>query len=94
MAETQTTPEEKREPARGARDTVATPSGSDAGSPKDESKNEEAPKKKPIIWIVLAVAVILGLFFGIRAWSWGRTHVGTDDAYVTGDLVNIGAAIQ
>jgi membrane fusion protein (multidrug efflux system) len=48
----------------------------------------EAPKKKrnPVVLGIVAVALIAGVIYGFRAWSYGQSHVVTDDAQVTSNL--------
>ncbi|HWD41803.1 MAG TPA: efflux RND transporter periplasmic adaptor subunit [Fimbriimonas sp.] len=75
----------------------------DGGQPKQREFPAQAPagpapaekkKAKPVIWIVLGVLVILGLFYGVRFYIWNQSHTSTDDAYVTGDLVNVSPQIS
>lgn len=49
-----------------------------------------SPKKKPnAVRAFGLLVVIAGLFFGTRYYQWSRTHVSTDDAYVTGNIVQL-----
>jgi len=61
-----------------------------------EEKKEQAekPARNPIVIVVAAIAVILLLIWGIRYYGYSQTHVSTDDAYVTGDLVNVSPIIS
>lgn len=54
----------------------------DAGAELAESKK----KTNKIFPIVLAVIVIVGLFFGIRAIIWNNHHTETDDAQLEGNV--------
>lgn len=67
-----------------------------AGRPDDsqEDNGKEAKKPRPLLWLIGGVVLVLALFFGIRFFLWNRTHVGTDDAYVTGNLVNVSPQIN
>ena len=63
----------------------------------DNGTNEDKkPKKKPnpALYLAGGAVGIIVLFFGIRAFLFNRIHVSTDDAYVTGDLVNISPQIS
>ncbi len=39
------------------------------------------------------IAVAAGLFFGGRYYLWSQTHVATDDAYVTGHIVQVSPTV-
>lgn len=39
------------------------------------------------------IAVAAGLFFGGRYYIWSQTHVATDDAYVTGNIVQVSPTV-
>jgi len=39
------------------------------------------------------IAVAAGLFFGGRYYLWSQTHVATDDAYVTGNIVQVSPTV-
>ncbi|MFM7188170.1 MAG: HlyD family secretion protein [Armatimonadota bacterium] len=39
------------------------------------------------------IAVVAGLFFGGRYYIWSQTHVSTDDAYVTGNIVQVSPTV-
>jgi len=43
--------------------------------------------------LIAALAVVVGAR-GWSAYSWGQSHVETDDAYITGDLVNISPTVS
>lgn len=47
---------------------------------------EPAKKRNPLVYIVLAVVVLAGLFFGYRRYEFGKAHESTDDAQVEGDV--------
>jgi membrane fusion protein (multidrug efflux system) len=58
-------------------------------APPEEKSPAKAGEKKPYALIVLAVLLVVGAFFGYRAYSFGKVHASTDDAYVTNDVVPI-----
>lgn len=52
-----------------------------------------AKKKSPVRLIVAAVVIVLGGYYGYHSWQYGSTHVVTDDAYVTTDVVPANSTI-
>jgi membrane fusion protein (multidrug efflux system) len=55
---------------------------------------EQARQSPPFVAIiVVAILVVLGAIWGVRFYAYSQTHVSTDDAYVTGDLINISPII-
>ena len=50
----------------------------------------EAPKKRnPLVFVVLALIVLAGAFFGFRRYQYATAHESTDDAQVEGDVYPI-----
>ncbi len=49
---------------------------------------------KIVLRIVLILALIVGATIGIRYLMWTRGHASTDDAYVTGDVVQISPQVS
>jgi membrane fusion protein (multidrug efflux system) len=69
--------------------------GQAPGQPQEQAANGNGEKKpRPVLWVVGGILVVLALFFGIRFWLFNRSHVSTDDAYVTGNLVNVSPLIS
>ncbi len=66
------------------------------GTPASEKRSAtSAPTwRKPLIIGILVIAIIGGGILGQRAWSFGRSHVSTDDAYVTGTIVAISPKVS
>jgi len=89
MAEPQPTKEQ-------ANDRQPKPNGQEKESAASvpESKPEQPKKRSPFVLIAVALVAVLAVFFGVRFWLWSRNHVSTDDAYVTGDLVNVSPLIS
>src|SRR5579884_2138205 len=61
-----------------------------------QSGVEEGPEKrrapswlKPVGLTLVAVVLICAIVFGVRYWKFAQTHVSTDDAYLTSDVVQI-----
>ncbi|MGO8671470.1 MAG: HlyD family secretion protein [Capsulimonadaceae bacterium] len=82
-------PATEGKPAWGAGNGAGQP----AGSPETKDAPPQNPGKRVVGGIVAVVVVIAGLYFGVRYYNFARTHVSTDDAYVTGNLVNISPII-
>ena len=45
------------------------------------------------VGLVLVLAALAALTFGVRRWAWGRTHQETDDAQVDGPIIPILAKV-
>ena len=50
---------------------------------------EPAKKRNPLVFIVLALVLLAGAFFGFRRYQYGQAHESTDDAQVEGDVYPI-----
>jgi len=61
-----------------------------------EEKKEEQQKtaRNPFVIAAGVVIFIILLIWGINYYGYSKTHVSTDDAYVTGDLVNVSPIIS
>jgi membrane fusion protein, multidrug efflux system len=60
----------------------------------EENKEKERSITRNPLFIVMAIIIAIALiFWGISFYRYSQTHVSTDDAYVTGDLVNISPII-
>jgi membrane fusion protein (multidrug efflux system) len=60
--------------------TASARSGKDAASPS---------RRKPLIALLAVAVVIAGAAYGAYYYTEGRFHEGTDDAYVSGNLVQL-----
>ncbi|UOQ75621.1 hypothetical protein MUN84_13130 [Hymenobacter sp. 5516J-16] len=49
----------------------------------------EGRSKRPIIFIILALVLLVGGYFGWQRYQFGQTHEETDDAQVEGDVYPI-----
>ncbi len=56
---------------------------------KTVSGNDGNGNRKYIVGAIAAVVLLGGGAFGVHSYLWGKDHVETDDAFVTGNLVNI-----
>lgn len=45
--------------------------------------------KRPAFLIVGTVVLVLGLIFGLRYWTYSRSHESTDDAFIDGRVVQV-----
>ena len=52
------------------------------------------PKPKVALFAILGVLAIGALFKGYQVFTFAQTHVDTDNAYVTGDLINISPVVS
>jgi membrane fusion protein (multidrug efflux system) len=59
-----------------------------AGKPKAN------PRKTLMIGLIVFIAAIFAIIWGVRYLHYSQTHVGTDDAYSTGNLVNVSPIIS
>ena len=57
-----------------------------AGTPDAPKKDA---KKSPIPLVIGAVVLLGGAVYGFNFWQFSKTHVSSDNAYLTGNLVNI-----
>ena len=85
-------------PANRSETPTAGTNGANTAPPNGTSaEGIEENKKKPPKFIgpVIGVAaVVLDLVFGIPYYQYSKTHEGTDDAYITGNLVNVSPIIS
>ena len=50
-------------------------------------------KRRPVGFLVLALALGAAGFFGYRSYSFSSAHVSTDDAYVTASVIPVSARV-
>lgn len=72
-----------------ARQNGTPANGDTAANGKDEAPKKQAAWVKPVVITVALAALVIGAVWGLRAWEFGSTHVSTDDAYLTADIVQI-----
>ena len=58
------------------------------------SRVPRVSRRKLIRWAVIAIVVIGAAVFGVRYWQHGRAFVGTDNAYVNANTVEIAAQVS
>ena len=57
-----------------------------------ESSSKGGPRRILVPIVIVAILAYAG-YSGVRSYTFGQSHAETDDAYVTGDLVNIGPIV-
>jgi membrane fusion protein (multidrug efflux system) len=55
---------------------------------------DQASRRKPLIRVVLAAALIIGAIFGIRYWLHARAFESTDDAFIEGHIVQVSPRVM
>jgi membrane fusion protein (multidrug efflux system) len=90
--------EEGQEAGRGGRGPAAGEEPVDAHAPAGPDIPEDvangAPARRPlyrrpVFLVVAALAVIIGLVYGLRYYAYARTHETTDDAFIDGSVVQV-----
>jgi membrane fusion protein (multidrug efflux system) len=81
----------RTETPAGRPDATAAPAEADSGGGTDSGKEKrKAPAwVKPAALVALLAAVVIGGLWGVRYWRFATTHISTDDAYLTTDVVQI-----
>ncbi|AIE84411.1 HlyD family secretion protein [Fimbriimonas ginsengisoli] len=75
-------------------DTPSEPVDSAAPAPESVAAKPAGVARKAILAIVAGAIVLAAGSKGWASYSFGKTHAETDDAYVTGDLVNISPTVS
>jgi len=65
-----------------------------AGAGSVERAAKPTPWKRIILIAAVVVALIIGVPWGLSWWRFNATHVSTDDAYVSGNLVNVSPVVS
>jgi len=72
---------------------AAAPARPGASGPTSVAPPPLAARPNRLPLIILALLVLAAVVFGLQRWSWGRTHVRTDDAQVEGRIVPVLARV-
>lgn len=59
-----------------------------------ENEAPVAGRKRRIIIPLVVIALIIGLFFGVRYFVYAAHHVSTDDAQIAGDITTISPRVK
>jgi len=65
---------------------MATSVQQDAPIVTATAEQPEGKSRRPFIYIILALALLVGGYFGWQRYQFGQTHEETDDAQVEGDV--------
>ncbi|UOQ66565.1 HlyD family secretion protein [Hymenobacter volaticus] len=68
---------------------AVAPNSHAAPTPEPVEVQPEGRSKRPIIFIVLALVLLVGGYFGWQRYQFAQTHEETDDAQVEGDVYPI-----
>lgn len=65
----------------------------------EEPDRHEAVRRRPLyrrpaFLIVAALVLVVALVFGLRYWSYARTHESTDDAFIDGRIVQVSPKVS
>jgi membrane fusion protein (multidrug efflux system) len=73
--------------------TQAARPGSSSGEGMGVNNGDQVPgrprRRRPVVFIVLGIALVALGYAGVKRLIWGRTHVSTDNAQVDGHIVPI-----
>jgi membrane fusion protein (multidrug efflux system) len=64
------------------------------GDDKKEEKKPASPLRRLLTIAVIAAVLIAASIYGWSYYTYSQNHAGTDDAYVTGNLVNVSPIIS
>lgn len=56
---------------------------------RKSNQHTTPPRRKLVLGAAIAIAVVFAAIWGVRSWRWGQSHVSTDDAYVTSDVIQV-----
>lgn len=66
--------------------------------PEEPAGNELVKRRplyrRPAFLIVAALVLVVALVFGLRYWSYARTHESTDDAFIDGRIVQVSPKVS
>ncbi|HET7585702.1 MAG TPA: HlyD family secretion protein [Gemmatimonadaceae bacterium] len=64
-----------------------------ADAERERTPAAERPRRRRIVWAVVAVVALALAVWGVRVWLYARAHESTDDAQVDGRIVPVLAKI-
>ncbi len=69
--------------------TPENPVDMPAQEEQPDVQQAKKPNRRPLIFGILAVLVVVAVYFGAKFVGWSQTHVSTDDATIATDVVQI-----
>ena len=78
------------------RDAKALPEQSAAAPPVEQpgAEKKKGSWGKGLLLVAVIVGLIFGIPWGLNYWHYSTTHVSTDDAFVSGNLVSVSPVIN
>ncbi len=70
------------------------PKGGQPGGDPAPQKKPVSPLRRLITFAIIAAVLVAALIYGWSYYKYAQSHAGTDDAYVTGNLVNVSPIIS
>ena len=64
------------------------------GDEKKEEKKPASPLRRLLTIALIVAAVVAAFIYGLSYYNYAQNHTSTDDAYVTGNLVNVSPIIS
>jgi membrane fusion protein (multidrug efflux system) len=62
--------------------------------PVSSNNNSGRKRKQKWLFVILAIGILVGSFYGIRWLHYYFTHASTDDASVEGDLISVSSTVS
>lgn len=72
--------------------TAATEQNNNAESLNTHGRRRILSKR--FLFVILAIGIIIGSYYGIRWFQYYTTHASTDDARIKGDLIQVSPTVQ
>jgi membrane fusion protein (multidrug efflux system) len=88
-----------REHTHADADTVAGDAGVETGTGETNDGAASGVKKRPVykrpvFLIVASILLIAGVVYGVRYWSYARSHETTDDAFIDGNIIQVSPKVS
>jgi membrane fusion protein, multidrug efflux system len=86
-------PDEATEP----REELSTPLVDEYGEPladEHEHVRKRPLYRRPAFLIIVAIVLVLVLLFGVRYWTYARSHESTDDAFIDGHIIQVSPKVS
>ncbi len=86
--------EKKEEPKKDDQKDGQQSKDGQQGGDQPPAKKPASPLRRYITIGIAAAVLIAAIIYGLSYYNYAQNHVGTDDAYVTGNLVNVSPIIS